>query len=160
MTIVSRPALGQQCLTPSAFGSGNLSMTGGVGQPCVGRTPAYWSQSLSFADWAAAGSLAVTTNGKSPTLFQDIFQPVSQWFTNKTLLWVLGQGDAPPYDVAKYCAAAFLNAKRGWTVAPNVEAVKGIWKEFSTSGYYTPMAGAKPWDHAMICTYLKSTMPL
>jgi len=50
MTLVSRPVLGAvQCVTPSAFCSGNASVLG-ADQLCEGRTPDYW---LDNPNWPA-----------------------------------------------------------------------------------------------------------
>src|SRR5215468_4452485 len=44
MTLVSRPVLGAvQCVTPSAFVSGNASVAG-VAQVCLGYGPDYWAE--------------------------------------------------------------------------------------------------------------------
>lgn len=144
MTILSRPALGQQCLTPSAFGSGNLSRPGGGDQPCNGAVPGYWIAHT--GSWP--GGYATTTK------FTDVFGS-GGGFTNETLLAVLGGSNA----LASNIVAALLNAASGRNVAPTVGVVKGIWSEFVSSGYFSPTAGVQ-WNDSQIIFYLQSTMPV
>jgi len=103
MSIVSRPALGQQCLTPSAFGSGNLSQAGGGGQPCTGATPAFWAQDQHLSSWpppytATApqqkdakkdGSVSLKAQGPQVTYFAGALNYAGPIFKGRTMLQVL-----------------------------------------------------------------------
>ncbi|HZP89013.1 MAG TPA: hypothetical protein VFB54_19535 [Burkholderiales bacterium] len=144
MTIVSRPALGQQCLTPSAFGSGNLSRPGGGDQPCTGAVPSFWSANT--GSWPGAY--------QPTTKFTDVFGS-GGGFTTQTLSDVLGGTNG----VASNIVAALLNAASGRNIAPTVGVVKGIWSEFASTGFFTPTAGVQ-WNDSQIIFYLQSTMPV
>jgi len=150
MTLVSRPVLGghtttERCTTPSGFVSANAS-TAGRGVACEGRTPSYWK---SRSNWPAP-----YTPG---TKFNDVFSnPAYTAYKYKTLLDVLGMTGGPPGSVAAACVAALLNAQSQWTPPLQVSAVKDIWSEYSTKGYYSPCAGAK-WNAGEILDYLSTT---
>lgn len=146
MTLISRPVLGAQCLSPSAFGSGNVSHPN-QGQPCLGVTPGYWKNHTS--DWPAAIPTAM--------MFHPFFG--GNQYSGQTMLQVLNDGGGPPNDVGRHIVAALLNAAKGWNVAPDQTAVRNIWNEYAQSGYFEPTAGVH-WDHTQIVAYLTSTMPL
>jgi hypothetical protein len=64
-----------------------------------------------------------------------------------------------PHDhVARGVVTALLNAHAGLTPVLPVQTVKGIWKEYLTTGYYEPTAGVQ-WGEQQILTYLTSTQP-
>jgi hypothetical protein len=54
--------------------------------------------------------------------------------------------------------ATLLNVRSGLIKVLTEEKVLAIWNEYSTKGYFTPQAGAKPWYGPDIVVYLKSTM--
>jgi hypothetical protein len=145
MTVVARPALGQQCLTPSAFGSGNLSRPGGGGVPCNGATPGYW-----------IGHVAEFPAAFPPTKsFTSVFGSGGGISSNSSLLDMLSGGN----PLASNIVAAFLNAVSGRNVTPSADVVKGIWGEVVTTGHFSPVAGVT-WLAADIIAYLQSTMPV
>jgi hypothetical protein len=156
MTLVSRPVLGDgrvgfgQCTTPSGFVSANAS-TAGRGVTCLGRSQGYW-KNVSASQWPAPY--------QPTTLFNAVFNnPAYNPYNGKTLLDVLGLGGGPPNAVARDIVAALLNAQKGLTPVLTVSAVKDIWSEYITVGYYTPSSGAQ-WNADEIIAYLVTTMPV
>jgi hypothetical protein len=75
------------------------------------------------------------------------------------MLTVLGlAGNAGGYTaLGRQITAALLNAAAGLTPVLSVTAVRDIWNEFVSKGYFEPTAGIQ-WDAAQIITYLNSTM--
>ena len=159
MTLVSRPVLAQECLTPSAFVSGNAS-TGGQPALCTGLTPGSWKQSQHFSSWNGYYPTTVPgPGGHSATTFNSVFTPPfpNQGFTGPTLLQVLQTGGGPPNDVARHVVAALLNSAANKTPVLTQTAVKNIWTEYITTGAYSPTAGVS-WNHQQIVDYLLTTM--
>ena len=153
MTLVSRPVLGQQVQTPSAFCSGNTSGAL-VSATNFGRPVGFWKQPHNFSAWPAPYH-PTTVNGPGghkATLFDAVFTP---HYSDKTLLDVLGTGGGPTDQVARQTIAALLNIAAGWTPVITPAIVKGIWNEYITKGYFEPTAGVH-WDHGQIATYLTS----
>ena len=156
MTLVSRPVLGGdrtgfgQCTTPSGFVSANAS-TAGRGVACTGRTHGFW-KNLSASQWPAP---------YTPTmLFNAVFNnPAYNPYNGKTLLDVLKLGGGPPNNVARDIVAALLNAQAGLTPVLTVIAVKHIWSEFITTGFFSPQSGAH-WNADEIISYLATTKPV
>ena len=157
MTLVSRPVLADVCRSPSGFVSGNASAAAGGGPACTGRTPGYWKQSQWFSSWKPpyCPTTVGGPGGHKATLFDACFTP---HYSGQTLLDVLEMGGGPPNDVARHCVAALLNAAAGWAPVLTVTAVKDIWNEYITKGYFEPTAGVH-WDDSQIVNYLLSTMP-
>jgi len=157
MTLVSRPVLADVCRSPSGFVSGNASVAAGGGLACTGRTPGYWKQPQHFSSWTPpyCPTTVEGSSARKATLFDACFTP---HYSGQTLLDVLEMGGGPPNDVARHCVAAFLNAAAGWTPVLTVTAVKDIWNEYITLGYFEPTAGVH-WDDSQIVNYLLSTMP-
>ena len=158
MTLVSRPVLAQ-CTTPSGYVSANAS-TAGRGVACTGRTPGYWKQSQHFDAWTPPYYPTTVSGhgGHHATLFDHVFAP---HYPNKTLLDVLNPqivGSGPPNDVARHIVAALLNIAAGWTPVLTVTAVKDMWKEYITTGSFSPSSGAH-WNHDELIDYLLTTMP-
>ena len=156
MTLVSRPVLAQNCTTPSGYVSANAS-TAGRGVACTGRTPGYWKQPQHFGAWTSY-YYPTTAAGHQATLFDAVFTP---HYPHKTLLDVLNPqivGSGPPNDVARHIVAALLNVAAGWTPVLTITAVKDMWKEYITTGSYSPSSGVH-WDHVQIIDYLLMTMP-
>lgn len=165
MTLVSRPALGQQACTSM---SGFVSMpTSQHGQPktCLGRTPGYWKQPQHFDDWRPPFYPVTMTGpgGHKATKFSQFFTP-SPYPSATTCLQVLDMGGGPPNDVARHIVATALNIQRGWVPVLTLAQIQGVWKDYmntggGTQGFFEPTAGVK-WFHDEIVDYLKSTMPL
>lgn len=155
MTLVSRPVLGGGrtgglCTAPSGFCSANAS-TAGRGVVCEGRTHGYW-KNLQGSSWPAGC--------KPTTPFNTVFNtPAYAPYNGKTLLDVLNLGGGPPNNVARDIVCAYLNVQAGLTPVLTVSAVKDIWSEFTTKGYYSPSAGVQ-WTADDIVAYLETTMPV
>jgi hypothetical protein len=162
LTLFSRPALGAfACQTPSGFVSGNVSQHGNV-TFCSGRTPGYWKQCQSFAFWPAPyfPTTISGSGGHVATLFHSATTGFNgTQFGSMTMLAVLGTGgNAGGYTaLGRQITAALLNAAAGLTPVLSVTAVRAIWNEFVSKGYFEPTAGIQ-WDAAQIITYLNSTM--
>jgi hypothetical protein len=156
MTLFSRPVLALQCQSPSGFVSGNASVAAGAGPICSGLTPGYWKQTQHFGSWRPPyyPTTVGGPGGHNATLFDTVFTP---HYSGQTLLNVLELGGGPPNDLARHVVAALLNAAAGLTPVLTVAAVKGIWSEYITKGYFEPTAGVH-WGDAQIVSYLTSTM--
>jgi hypothetical protein len=146
MTLVSRPVLAQQCITPSGYVSLNAS-TVGRGSACTGHQPAYWLDNTTI--WKS-------TAYNTTTAFDSIFAP---HYPGKTLLDVLQLSPTAPYDdVARYIVAALLNVQAHLTPVLTVPVVKDMWAEYLTNGTFAPQSGAI-WSHDQLIEYLLITSP-
>jgi hypothetical protein len=151
MTLVSRPVLARQCMSPSGFVSANAS-TAGRGVNCSGHTPSYWANNTSA--WPAG----YKANEPHATRFNDIFSPPLTG--NPTLLTVLQFPDtgSGTKDVARNVAAALLNlGPPSLTPVLSLPALKDIWSEFGNTGSFSPSSGAH-WSASEIIAYLSTTM--
>jgi hypothetical protein len=159
MTLVSRPVMAQQCITPSAFCSGNTSNTG-PGVICTGHTPEHWiSIGGSESHWPRGFPPHRPFNSFFHSPPYPPFGP-PQSTPPKSLLDVLNLHANPPVDdVARLIVAALLNAAAGLTPVLTTQLVKQIWEEYFTTGfgYFSPTAGAR-WYHDDIIIYLRSTL--
>jgi hypothetical protein len=162
MTLVSRPVLGQtQCFSPSAYSSLRTSQHGPAGT-CAGRGPEYWAGSGSFDNWKHPYYPIERTgpNGRPwpPTLFSKVFSPVPAYIAaDATLLDVLNMPAGLPIDVARYLIATVLNIQIGWVTATTVDAIRIMFREFVTNGYYAPAAGIK-WYAPEILSWVDYTL--
>ena len=157
MTLVSRPVLAQ-CQSPSGFVSGNASTAGNATRViCSGRKPDFWQQPQNFGSWVAPYFPTTVVGLHQATLFDAVFG--GNAFPNQTLLDVLQNVGGPPNDIARFLVAALLNVAAGLAPVLTLRSLQHIWSEYSTTGGYTPTAGAH-WDHDEIISYLLSTMPL
>ncbi len=80
-------------------------------------------------------------------------------FGSHTMLDVLKQraGGAGYGTLGMYCAAALLNAASGRTPFLSEAAVRQMWNDNLSLGYYEPTPGIR-WDATQIIAYLRSTM--
>jgi len=161
MTLVSRPVLGQECLTTSGSLSGNATShvrrPGHVG--CTGHTSAFWSQEQNFSSWPYP-YIPKTVEGvgdRKATKFHPCF--AGSQFTGKTLLDVLDPSTADRDGLARYIVAALLNAQAGKTPVLTVAHVKTIWAECTAKGFFEPTAGVR-WYPRDVVAYLKTTASL
>jgi hypothetical protein len=184
MTLASTPVLGAtQCLTPSGFLSGSLSVHG-TPPSCTGLTPGYWGTHPSawFAPKYGPGTCATTGNGtcqsykadgtpfnvngnlgppSGSNLIPGVFKtgPFNPpGFLSLTCMQVIqlgGNGD--PSQLGMHIVAALLNAYAGYTPVLKVSDVIGIWNDYVAKGYFEPSAGVQ-WGPAAIVRYLSSTM--
>jgi hypothetical protein len=154
MTLISRPVLAQGtglCTTPSGFVSANAS-TAGRGVVCTGHFPEYWIR--------LAGPPSQWPPGFPPSRpFDSVFAHDSLHYPGKTLLEVLQLQGGAPDDVARLIVAALLNAAAELTPVLSISAVKDIWSEYLSTGFFSPSSGAQ-WNHDEIIDYLRTTMPM
>lgn len=177
MTLASRPVLaggneaGGMCKSPSGFTSLKASQHRGEAI-CLGRTPGYWKQSQHFDDWTPPYYPTTIANVHNATLFHGSptagagfnIGAFGDMGATTTLLDALGTGgNTGDYvALARHIAAALLNAAKGWNGTPSIldqTAVRKIWNDYVSLGYYSPVAGVQ-WDAAQIIAYLLTTMPL
>lgn len=183
-TLASRPVLAaDQCMTPSAAVSGNLSQHG-TPTLCSGRTPGYWkthpeSWPSPYLPGSCNGGQNICNqaqNWKNGTLFHPLFSGTQFMAdldgnpaTPKTSLslmqvLMLTNGGNPwgltdPDNLGAHIVAALLNAAAGLTPVLSVTDVIGIWNEWASKGYFEPTANVQ-WNSAQIVDYLKTTMPV
>nr|WP_314542783.1 hypothetical protein [uncultured Massilia sp.] len=60
-------------------------------------------------------------------------------------------------QMGKYMLAAYMNIADGKIDFVSIEALYSVWNEWSTKGYYEPMAGQR-WDTWEIMVYLRGIM--
>ena len=168
LTLVSQPALGVTCFTPSRSLSRNtsLSQTGKYGectgaespgnykaQQTPGQSPYHWPASV--PPTTPMHPLFYMGNSEGVTKFTKV---VNNNTVSKTLgeaLQVTTSG-----QVHFHLIGAYLNKMGGnGAVIPDtvltVSAILGMWQEYATKGYYEPFAGTK-WYAAEIVNYLIS----
>jgi hypothetical protein len=159
LTLVSRPVLGQVCLSPSGTMSMQTSANAKVNY-CSGQTPEWWANSLNFGQWP--GSIlpedktiiaGPNIKTKSATLFSECFTctALMSALAGQTYLQVLQAGGVP-----SYFAAALLNVKKGLVPVLTEDSLKMMWYEYATKGFYEPTAGVAWYDDKLI-TFFVST---
>jgi hypothetical protein len=150
ITLASRPVLAQECLTPSAAASGNLSHHGDL-PPCQG---------LSVDAWKVIAPEDLP--GGDPK-FNDVFKKNSNkanW-NNDTLSVVLDSTDETtqkPNPISREFAATLLNIRSNPPLIPpavlNEVGLIGMWNEWVDTNAFVPKAGAS-WNGTQIVTYLR-----
>ena len=174
LTLVSQPALGDTCFSPSRNLSRNtsLSQQGKYGECLRAESPGNYGQQV----------LDAKKNGNTNPAYHwpvDVFptHPFHATFkkgsvagetsftkdpndASMTLGEVLLIKVQRTGNVAKHIIAAYLNIRggNGAVIPPSVLTVLGvqnIWFEYVTNGFYAPMAGVK-WDGQKIVDYLIS----
>lgn len=154
LTLMSRPALGVTCFTPSRSLSRNTSHQDGVIGECIGAlSPSQWG-STDFQN---------TTNSVA---FHPLFTQGSTAGTNQFLdsssnslsLYAVLQLSDSSATTAKYFIAALLNIRGNFVdvKAMDEDRLKLMWSEFATTGNFVPFAGATAWSAADIVTYFTS----
>ena len=168
LTLISQPALGVTCFTPSRSLSKNtsLSQQANNSQCTNAQSPGNYktqqgATTSNAYSWPASVPPATLFH---PTFLQGTVSGITS-FTKvnggSTVSQAMGDvvaintGDG---NLAKHILAAYLNKKGGGgAVIPDQvlteAAILNIWSEFVTKGYYTPVAGTK-WYPADIVTYL------
>lgn len=156
MTLASQPGMAAQvCATPSGFLSGTYA-SHAPHATCLGLSPGYWKnhhdawKASAGTDGTAKFSYvfpctASTAALKDYSMF-DIVDPT-----------VVANG-ADRDNVAMHIVCTLLNVRSQRISVMNEERVRDIWREYASTGYYTPSAGATKWNGAQIVTYLRSTM--
>jgi len=150
MTLASRQGLACTAVSPSGFTSMNQSRHS-TGTPSCGLTPGFWKNHDSWPS-------PVTQT----TLFRNIFSvsnPSSPYYTItfQEILSPPQHFDQNNNQIGYFLAAAYLNALAGLTPYLTASTIVNIWHEWSTLGYYVPIAPIH-WDSAHIAAYLQATM--
>ena len=169
LTLVSQPALGVTCFTPSRSLSKNtsLSQAGKDGQCTGAESPGNYSaqqtQGQGAYHWPATvppstpmHPLFHMGNSEGVTKFTKLNannQTVSKTLGEALLVNAAGQ-------VHFHMIAAYLNKMGGnGAVIPNnvltAQDILDMWQEYAMKGYYEPFAGTK-WYAADIVNYLTS----
>jgi len=149
LTLASRPVLANNCLTPSAAASGNMSHHG-TPPSCTGKAASAW-----------AGTDPSRYPGDNVT-FQSVFRNgLKSNRDDKKLKRVLNEGNNGntgdrPQPISKEFAAALLNIRGGHIPASILTEVQlvGMWNEWVVDGNFNPKAGAN-WGANHIVTYLQ-----
>ena len=156
-TLVSRPVLGTQCTTCSAF----TSMTGSrvaAYSACTGRSPDTWAGTKTWPDPYHASDKN-GANGYSATLYHCTTTGLNgTTFSPNTMLVVMqSPDDGGVVSLGRYIAAALLNARLGVTPVLSEALVRGMWNDYLARGYFEPTAGVR-WGAADLVRYIRSTM--
>lgn len=174
LTLVSQPALGELCFTPSRSLSRNtsLSQAGKDGECVNAESPGNYSaqqneglrrnHGIGAYHWPAA---VPPSTPMHPLFYMGGTDGVTK-FTKTVNQQLVSQtlGEAitvnAPGQVHFHLIAAYLNKMggNGAVIPDNVltaQDILGMWQEFATKGYYEPMAGVK-WYEEEIKAYLKN----
>lgn len=168
LTMVSQPALGVTCFTPSRALSRNTSVSqqAFVGACTGAQSPGNYKQQTSSGTPAYSWPIPASTEFHSKfhnggTTGTRFVKTVNNQVVSMTMLEVLnaGQGEDPG-QVAFHLIGAYLNCLGGGgsNISRNAmtpEGVQVIWYEYATKGYYEPTAGVR-WFGTQIKEYLLS----
>lgn len=168
LTMVSQPALGATCFTPSRSLSRNTSLSqNGLYGECTGaESPgnykAQQTPGTSAYHWPAS---VKPTDPFHPTFKQGSTEGVSKFTKRERGKWMSKSfGEVLDIEAAGqvhfHLIGAYLNKLGGNgavipDVAITVEGILNIWSEYVTKGFYEPTAGVK-WYAEDIKTYLIS----
>lgn len=168
LTMVSQPALGANCFTPSRSLSRNTSVSqNGLFGECTGaESPgnykAQQTPGTSAYHWPAS---VKPTDPFHPTFKMGSEQGVSKFTKRENGKWVsMSFGEAlkinAPGQVHFHLIGAYLNKLGGNgaiipDVAITVDGILKIWNEYITKGFYAPTTGVQ-WGAEQIVTYLKT----
>lgn len=168
LTLVSQPALGVTCFTPSRSLSKNtsLSQTGKYGECTGAESPgnykAQQTPGTSPYHWPAT---VPPTTAMHPLFYMGNSNGVTRFVktvNNAEVSMTLGEAlnVNAPEQVHFHIIAAYLNKLGGnGAVIPDnvmtVSSILGMWQEYATKGYYEPFAGTK-WYATEIKAYLIS----
>lgn len=165
MAFASRSAFACHSTTPSAFGSVCNSRPDLL-QSSNGRSPGYWKNHTGPNYWPAPYySHKITSNkGTIPaTTFKSVFcvgGGTNPFSSDATLLDVLESGGGGSKAVARACVAALLNSASGNTPSTILsvdDVINRIWYEYSTKGYYEPIAGIKWYSNSPSLPYISGS---
>lgn len=167
LTMVSQPALGATCFTPSRSLSRNtsLSQQDFFGECTGAESPGnYKRHQVSTHQAYHWPDSVLPTDPFHPTFDAGSSNNVTQFFK-----WVNGEKVSKSFGevlqenaagmVAFHIIGAYLNKKGGnGAVIPDTaiteDGIKAIWAEYASKGYYEPIAGVK-WYATDIKRYLK-----
>lgn len=168
LTMVSQPALGATCFTPSRSLSRNTSVSqNGLFGECTGaESPgnykAQQTPGTSAYHWPAS---VKPTDPFHPTFKMGSEQGVSKFTKRENGKWVsMSFGEAlninAPGQVHFHLIGAYLNKLGGNgaiipDVAITVDGILKIWNEYIIKGFYAPTTGVQ-WGAEQIVTYLKT----
>lgn len=168
LTLVSQPALGVTCFTPSRALSRNTSVSqqGKYGECFNARSPANYKAQQQVMSMGGIWPDAVPPSASMDSKFSPVpTQFMKQVNENGTLVsksMTLGEAfQAPGADQAHlYLIAAYLNKMGGGNalIPETVLSVQGIlamWNEYTLRGYYEPMGGIQ-WGSGDIVNYLQT----
>jgi hypothetical protein len=120
---------------------------------CNGRLPDWWADKNNLSKWPSkCDPNAEFRNYFTCHGYSADFAKVKAC----TLLDGTASCDAG-LNMGKYMLAAYLNIKSGRVNFLSIEALQAAWNEWSSKGYYAPMAGQK-WYPGDIVGYLYGTM--
>jgi hypothetical protein len=152
LTLTSRPVLGDTltCNSPSRALSGTNSYAGPELKLCNGDSVSAWKSRSPH--WPSG-----CPKHNDPFHGVNGFSGTSQLKSNghsKTMLEVLSEA-----GVAAHFVAALLNIRTAKVSAGVLTEIglKNLWTELSTTGRYSPFAGAKVWYPADVVTYFKQS---
>ncbi len=170
LTLVSQPALGVTCFTPSRSLSKNTSISqqGKYGECTGAESPGNYKVQQD----PTSGAYHWPASAPPSTPFHPLFQQGTTPATSFTVLTgsgtrsmtlgeVLTIGANQDTDkVAKHLIGAYLNTMggNGAVIPPNViteQGVRDIWSEYVSKGYYEPTASVQ-WGATQIKNYLKT----
>ena len=170
LTLVSQPALGVNCFTPSRSLSKNtsLSQKGLYGVCTRAESPGNYSAQLTAKSNGKGSSYNWPDIAPPSKLFHSVFPVMGavegrSKFTNRDgSSKTLGEAIVinAPGQVHFHLIAAYLNKMGGndASIPDQVMTVAGlqkIWGEFALTGYYSPIQG-EFWNAEQIVLYLKS----
>lgn len=166
LTLVSQPALGVTCFTPSRSLSRNtsLSQAGKDGECLNAESPGNYSaqQNLGYGAYHWPASVPPSTL-MHPLFYKGGQEGVTRFTKRVGRRWesmTLGEAIQvnAPEQVHFHMIGAYLNklGGNGAVIPDNVLTAQDIldmWQEFATKGYYEPMAGIR-WYASEIKAYL------
>lgn len=168
LTLVSQPALGVTCFTPSRSLSRNTSVSqqGKNGECLRAESPGNYSAQQQQGFGAYHWPAAVPPSTPMHPLFYKGGEYLKTKFVKKVNgNWVsMTLGEAlqvnAPGQVHFHLIGAYLNKMGGnGAVIPDIvmtaQDILGMWQEYASRGYYEPMAGIK-WYAEDIVNYLKT----
>lgn len=168
LTLVSQPALGVTCFTPSRSLSRNTSVSqqGKNGECLRAESPGNYSAQQQAGFGAYHWPAAVPPSTPMHPLFYKGGEYLKTKFVKKVNgKWVsMTLGEAiqvnAPGQVHFHLIGAYLNKMGGnGAVIPDIvmtaQDILGMWQEYASRGYYEPMAGIK-WYAEDIVNYLKT----
>jgi hypothetical protein len=154
-TLASRPVLGAPKGTASAGPSAGASVAPAK-HASSGRSPEQWGETQT---WPAPYCAADSSGAATVTLYHGSDTGLAgAAFAGSTMLAVMQLPDDDGVQtLGRYIGAALLNAREGLTPALGESAVRRMWNQFATQGYYEPVEGVR-WDATDIVTYIRSTI--
>lgn len=158
MTLVSGPILGQT--VPVASANCSLAASCGPVASSSGLSPSEWAANVdSWPDYYHVAAQEGSNGYTTAVFLSDITGLNGSMFGQSTMLDVLNLGDdGGVRSLARYVAAALLNARAGYTDTVLAEsAVRRMWNDVAAQGHYEATAGIH-WGPKQIVNHIKSTI--